>query len=812
MKMNKHALLAISTFSSIHLCSPWAANAQTSDGVNGLDSDIIVTATRRNESLSDVAMSINVTTGEQIGKMSILDISDIQQLTPGLELTNYTGRNNTTTLRGVSFDPDQNTGPAVRVYYNEAASDAQTVYTAIYDIQQIEVLRGPQGLLRGLSAPAGSITITTRRPSFDTVEGFAQATATLRDGYNLQGGGSVPLSDKFALRLSGLLDGNRLNHVRNINRDDQYSRSRTESFRATLGLKPTDDITAFLTYQYLHANNRQYMQVAGPGNTPSYNAACFLGYCSNPVGVPILLPDTSESSGRPLAAKDYRAVAEDEFARRNESHLVNLNMNWDMGPVSLAVIGAYQNSVLNTYRDLDFGNAVPNYVGRSSVKTPYKILTGEVRLSSNNEDGLGWGVAAFYFRQTGTTIVRELTDSFFFPLSVKTSPAIIGDAPYLPIDTTVIVPLDISTWSFNANLRYKSGPLKIEGGLRYSIQKSDQTTQVGLALGPNALAGYPTQVVIPAYEIIPANLQKISGKPITGGINATYEVTTGLNVYAAYGHAFRLGSAGVATPAGISADLLRTRDEKTDFYEIGLKGSLANRRVNFSVSAFYQNIKNFISRFDGIYWEAASPPASAPSGFFPFNYNGNARIKGIEAEINGRPTNDWDISLNASYANARYGSALLPCNDFDGSGAPNQNGSPTIRGAGNVSYCVSNGRLAEVPDFNLSANSEIRFAMGSLTPSLRGLVNFRPGFDSDRANFKYSSRTQLNLYAGIRSDDAGWEVNLFVKNALNQKRITNISLGNWVQATAAGLPYDSGYRLINAMVPREAGVTAVYKF
>lgn len=811
MRTNKNILLAISAIGSTYL-TPVAVQAQSADNASNYENDIIVTATRRSESLSDVPMVINVTTSEQIRKMNILDISDIQQLTPGLELTNNTGRNNTTTLRGVSFDPDQNTGPAVRVYYNEAASDAQTVYTAIYDIQQIEVLRGPQGLLRGLSAPAGSITITTRRPSFDKVEGFVQGSATLRDAYNLQGGVSMPLSDKFAVRLAGLLDGNRLNHVRNVNRGNQYSRSRTQSFRATVGMKPTDDLTAYLTYQYLHARNRQYQQVAGPGNNPSYNAACFLGYCSNPVGTPILLPDRSESSGPPLAAGDYRAVTEGEFVRANQTHLLNLNIVWDMGPVSLTGIGAYQHSELHTKRDLDFGNAVPNYIGTSSVKTPYDIITGELRLSTNNEDGLGGSLSAFYFQQTGTTVVQEFTDSFFFPLSVKTSPAIIGNAPYLPVQATVTVPLDNRTWSFNANLRYKSGPFKVEGGVRYSIQKSDQTTQLGLALGPNPLAGFPSKVIIPAYEIIPANLQKNVGKPITGGINVTYQIAPTLNAYAAYGHAFRQGSAGVATPAGITADLLRTKNEKTDSYEIGLKGSLMNRRVNFAISAFYQNIENFISRFDGIYWEASSPPASSPSGFFPYNYNGKARIKGIEAEISGRVRDDWDIGINASYANARYGNALLPCNDFDGSGKPNQNGSPAVRGAGNVSYCASNGRLAEVPDFSLSANTEVRFSAGTLTPFVRGLLSYRPGFDSDRSNFKYQSRTVLNLYAGIRSDDAGWEMSLFVKNLLNQQRVTNISLGNWVQATSAGLPYDSGYRQINTMNPREAGITASYKF
>lgn len=803
------------------LAIPVWAQAQTSDNRNTV-SEIIVTATRREELLKDVPMTVNVATREQIAKLNILDVAGIQQLAPGLELTNNSGRNNTTTLRGVSFDPDQGTAPAVRVYYNEAPADAQTVYTAIYDIQQIEVLRGPQGLLRGLSAPAGSITITSQRPSFDKAEGYVQGTATLRHGYNLQGGVSVPLSDKFAIRLAGLVDGNRMNQVRNVNRDDEYSKGRTESFRATLGMKPSDNLTAYLSYQYLHASNRQNQQVVGTGNYPSYLTACFLGYCSTPPGTAMLIPDTSEMSGPPIAVGDYRAVSEGEFVRKNTSHLVNLNVDWDFGPATLAFVGAYQHTVLDTRRDTDNGNAVPGYIGASHVKTPYKVWTGELRLTSNNDEGLGWGLGAFYTKQTGTTVVQESADSFFFPVSVLTSPALLGNPPYLPLDTTVVVPVDTSTWSFSANLRYKTGPLKIEGGIRYSIMKSNQTTQLGLSTsgntlipcGPNPLnpAFGCMPMTIPPYEIIPGNLQKFTDKPITGGINITYEISPEINVYAAYGHAFRQGSTGVSTPAGISTDLIRTKNEKTDSFEIGLKGSVLDRRVNFSVAAFYQKIEGFLNRFDSIFWQAASPPASSPDGFFSFNYNGDAKIKGVEAEINSRITNDWDLGINASYAHARYSNATLPCNDFDGSGTPNENGSPTVQGSGNISYCASNGRLAEMPDFNLSANSEVRFPMGSVTPFIRGLVNYRPGFQSERANFKYQSRTLLNLYAGVRSEEAGWEINLFVKNVLNQKRITNIGLGNALRATSAKVSYNSGYRLINTMNPREAGVTFNYRF
>jgi hypothetical protein len=120
---------------------PGMAHAQA--GAETSSNDIIVTATRREEKLQDVPMSVNVATGEQLEKLKIFDVKDISQLAPGLQLTNTTGRNNTTTLRGITFDPDQGTGPAVQTYYNEIPTDAQTIFTAVYDIQQIEVLRGP---------------------------------------------------------------------------------------------------------------------------------------------------------------------------------------------------------------------------------------------------------------------------------------------------------------------------------------------------------------------------------------------------------------------------------------------------------------------------------------------------------------------------------------------------------------------------------------------------------------------------------------------------------------------------------------------
>lgn len=791
------------------LIVPTAAWAQ--DAADG-GGEIVVTATREARSLQSVPMSVNVATGEQLQKLNIFDAKDVQQLAPGLEMTNTTGRNNSTTLRGISFDPDQGTDPAVQVYFNEIPTDAQTVYTALYDIKQIEVLRGPQGLLRGISAPAGAITISTARPSFDEIEGYAQTTATTRGGYNVQGGVSLPFSDKIALRVAALVDGNRLNNVRNVNTGER-SRSRTESARLTLGLRPTDNLTAYITYQYLYADNRQMQQVIGSGNMSTFEASPFLGG--------VLVPNPSTRSGPALGVDDYAAVAEGTSRNINESHIVNLAIDWDLGPATLSFVGAHQDSRLKGQRDLDVGNAVPNYISNSFGPTPFVYDTVEMRLATNNKDGLGGGIGVFYNKMGGTTRIFQPGDSFIFPFEQNDSLNTLGALPYLPIATQITVPVDRSIWSFNANLNFRRGGLAIEGGLRYSIIKSVNVSRLGLSTPGNSLlcTGDPIVDAVsfgclpasyPATDIIPANLRNTSDKPITGGLTISYQLMPSINIFASYGHSFRAGSVSPGLPDGLSDDLILTQPEKTDSIEAGVKGSFAGRRLHYAVSVYYQKLDNFLNRFSGIYYESAV--AAPPTGFFDFNYNGDARIKGIEGSLDGRITRDWDFGVSAAYTRARYRNALLPCNDFAGIGRPNRDGTATVTGPGNVSFCASNGRIGETPDFSLTANTEVRFPMDSVTPFLRGLFTYRPGFYSDRIDYDYRSREMLNLFVGLRAEDSKWEFTLFAKNVLNQKRIANISQGNAVVGTSSGVDYDSGYRTVNVTNPREFGLTGNFKF
>jgi len=453
-------------------------------------------------------------------------------------------------------------------------------------------------------------------------------------------------------------------------------------------------------------------------------------------------------------------------------------------------------------------------VQTADVVTPYKVDTAELRLTSNSTEGLGWGVGAFYQRQTGTTIVNQENSLFQYNVPggalVNPSCDLIGASPFcpsqtfapftipnqLPLRAFLTVPVRTSTASFNANLSYRAGPFKIEGGLRYSISKNVQTTQQQL------IGTFNT----PLLEIIPANLQSRVDHPLTGGATISYEVSPELNMYGAYGHSFRSGSTKVAGPSQVSPDLIRTNPEKTDSFEVGLKGSLLDHKVNFTVAAFYQKFDGFLSRFNSIYWQS---PLEVPStGTFDFNYNGKATIKGIEGSLDVRPNSNWDLSVSAAYARARWDNARLPCNDYAGTGSPNTTGGiPTVTGTGNVSYCVINDRLANTPDFSLNANTEMRFPMATVTPFVRALLTYTPSYYWWQSQYRFNDRELINLFLGVRSNDRKWELDLFAKNLLNQRRITNISLGDVQTNAAVKGTFVPGYSPVNVMNPREFGAT-----
>lgn len=756
-------------------------------------SEIIVTATRRAESLIDAPVAVDVVSGQDIARLNLFDIKEIQNTVPGLTLENTDGRSNVATLRGISFNPDSGSSDAVQVYFNEIDVDPNTFFSAMYDIGQIEVLRGPQGLFRGKVSPAGSIVVGSARPDLAKPAGYIQAAFTNKDARNVQGAASLPIvQDRLAMRVAFLTDRNRGSQIRNI--DGRKSYDETLSARVSLAWAPSPEFRADLVYQYMETDTRPFRAVFGPGNQPSSNTFFPL------------------RSGPAIGIADRLAVSEGGLRFQNRTHLVTLNTNYDFGWGELVFNGGYQNTKLDQHRDQDEGNAVPGHSLPQRVQTPYDLWTTELRLQSKPESRLNWAISANYdYSRFDSVLVDQRNDYFLTDPFGGLFPGMAGPGPvppqifFVPVDVQVILPIKSTSYAISGLLGYDVlDNLTITGGLRQTWGKTTRNQQL----------------LIPAFGISSSTPSTVKPEALTGGASISWKVSRDMTVYANYGRSFRPGVAATGVSAPLDAQYLITPDETSDGYEIGLKTNLFERKVTLNLAAFYQTFKNYVDFAPALTTNSSRIPGRVDPATAPLPTFGNAVSKGVEAQLIARPSSWADFTINATYADAHYDNARVYCNDYNGDGVPDANGTPSVPGTEQVALCARNDRIAEVPKFSLSANGELRFPAGNVTPFVRGLLSYRPGFHSSNVDYTYRDFTKLDLFAGLRGLDQGWELNVFAKNVLNQTRALRVSQGNAQVSTNAipalaafgSIPFDSGYRLASITAPREFGVTLRYSW
>nr|KIS29953.1 hypothetical protein TQ38_25510 [Novosphingobium sp. P6W] len=756
-----------------------ASQAQAASSAN----EIIVMATRTEQTLQDTPMAVDVVTAEAITKLNVFDAKEIQNLSPGLQLTNNDGRSNVATLRGVTFDPDSGSSPAVEIFLNEVPTDAQTVFTAIYDIGQIEVLRGPQGLFRGRTSPAGSILLGSQKANVDQFTGYAQGTATNRHALNFQGAANLPLiPGVLGMRAALLYDQNRVGNVTNV--DGRRSHSDTMSGRVSFALE-TGPFTANLMYQHLNADTTPFTAVVGNGNQPS-----------------LALGDPTPT-GPAISLKDRKSVIEGAFRFQNRTDFVTLNGAYDLGGPRLVYNGGYQDSYLRQARDQDVANAVPNYPRPQQLDVGYKTWNNELRLESAAGSRFTWALSGNYRDQKNSVPFNQNNDQFFGLMGVGPIPP---SVTYVPILVNGDISIRTKEYGVAGTLGYEVvDGLKFTAGLRHTWTDVDRVQATTVTL--------PTLGVTLPTSVDDSSLNK---KAFTGGANLSWQVTPDMTAYANYGHSFRPGvfAVGVTTP--LDPSLLLTKDETSDGGEIGVKFSLFDRKVSLNIAAFYQKFNNYISYFPAFYTSAAGNGV-VDSVISPLPFTGDAVSQGFEVQLSARPTDNIDFSINASYADAHYDNAEILCNTFDG------NGNPVVPIGQQISTCQSDNRLAQIPKFNLTANGELRMPVGSVTPFLRGLVTYRPGFTSQRDNYTYRDYVKADLFLGLRDEDGRWEVNVFAKNLLNQTRALSVGDSVFSQPTseidftftptgAAGIPFSSGYRTATISPPREFGITSIFRW
>ena len=809
--MKSHVTVGLASAGLLMLTATAGAQTGSAPGVSdaGFElEEIIVTARRKDESLQDVPTTINAVTGAEIQKLNILKFEDIAKVVPGLAMASGpSGIGATASVRGVNYDvgASGNNG-TVEFYLNDAPIPANNLFQAVYDIQQVELLRGPQGTLRGRASPSGSMTVTTRLPDLNEIGGYVSGSGNNIGGYNGQGAVNFPIvSDVLAIRIAGLYDKNEVNRVTSVNSSQDPS-SKTKSGRATIRFVPTDSLSFLLTVQKTKNDIVSFDQVESQ-QVINPNAPVNLGAPGGPTSIPYI------TAGDRLSVEDAPRNITQDFNN------YNLQAQWAFAGQKLNYVGARNEFHVRSLGDqTDYGNFFPsNYPaflqGYAQFTDTHAYATAhELRLSSEERIAgfLDYLVGAFYQKGNFPTDVTRPTVVLFGAPSPAT-PGLINNTPIGRRGGSV-------EKSFFGNLTAQIGAAtEASVGVRYIKYHSEGALYVSGARQTAADEDTDSNATIYTASV-------------------KHNFTDDLMVYASTGTSWRAGISAVGdfsvarTP--FENSFLVLPPEKSTSYEIGFKASALDKRLRYAASVYHQKFDNYPYRSaSGVFYAFQQTPASAQTvSSFNFVAAVPVEVNGVEADVSFAPFSQWDMGATAAVSKGEIKNGFIPCNDYaptDGipdSGVPADAAAIHTATGDNLAGCRVTLRASLAPQWSGSLQSEYRLPITSAFSSfVRGQLSIYGNSKNDPTNAvdDYKSYELLNLYLGVRDASGAWEVALYGKNVTNTERVLTRS------ATVATTPYNvlatgnSGLTNyynggvatgLNMTAPREFGVSLRYAF
>jgi iron complex outermembrane receptor protein len=597
---------------------------------------IVVTAEKREEPLADVPMSVTALGGDTLDKMQARDFSDYAALVPGLSITSSQPGLTRLTLRGQNSG---GVGSTVAVYMDESPYGSSTallngsIITGdfdTWDLQRIEVLRGPQGTLYGANSEGGLLKFVSTAPVLGKFSGEAETTGeSVSDGGNggaIRGVVNLPIGDKLALRVSGY-DQDVAGYIDDpsLGKKD-LNDGHKEGGRAALLYAPTDDLSIRLT-----ATSQQ----------SKYNG-------TNTVDID---PVTLQPEHGDLTQQRY-------LPEPSESKYENYNatIDWNTGPFSVLSTTSY--GILNfdyvsdatsilAAPGLTYGEALGGIGIYEDNNAGLKKFTQEIRLASPTSNQLEWQVGGYYTHEIGA-LIQHLNG-----VGLPTTPA--GN-PYAGLGLEAVL-LD-STYKESAgfaNLTYHFNPqFDIQAGGRYSSNEQSATENVS---GP--LYGAATAFTTPS-----------KGDVFTYSFAPRWHVDANTMVYARVATGYRPGGPNaqpIAPPPGFPQEY---GADKTVNLELGVRSTQLDGRLSIDVAAFHVDWKDIQlfetvdnlgvnanggkARSQGLEWTFAYVPVHGLTLGWTGAYT-DANLTSPAPAVNGNPGDPlpyapkWGTSLDAEY-------------------------------------------------------------------------------------------------------------------------------------------------------------------
>jgi iron complex outermembrane receptor protein len=267
------SILTIVAFATI----PSSTFAQNSDLVL---EEVVVTATKKEENVQDIAQTVNAVTGTTLDDYQIRDLSELSQIVSGVEFTKIDPRRQTIIMRGQKLDPDGGNEQPIQGYVDDVPLRTGEVFLQMFDTQRVEILKGAQGTLQGVVSPGGALHIYTRSAQVGSGERNGYVKTTFADNMTsiLEVASDLHLSDSLSIRVAGVTNENEGTEVKNIRTGTDEAHS-YDAGRISLSWEPSDEFSLKYKYQNMETDSIFPQPLAGSNGTPSY-AQMVDGYVS----------------------------------------------------------------------------------------------------------------------------------------------------------------------------------------------------------------------------------------------------------------------------------------------------------------------------------------------------------------------------------------------------------------------------------------------------------------------------------------------------------------------------------------------------
>ncbi|MFW2851148.1 TonB-dependent receptor [Sphingomonas sp. TX0543] len=596
---------------------PKADNAQTSG-----DGDIVVTAQRREQRLQDVPVAISAFGGESIEKRQAVQVGDLMRLSPNTQVATPFGEGGPPNfvIRGISStDYSANQSKPIAIYVDEGIRGLSTFETMpLFDIERVEVLRGPQGTLYGKNATGGAVNIVTKKPGFDT-EGYMTGAYGNFNRVRLQGAVQTPLiRDILSVRFAALYvhDTGVLENVTpglgNLDQTDVFA------FRGSLQFEPSSTFKATLRFNHVRSGGRNYAPFAANIN---FND-------------PAILFPGNNLSGLPGANRNglgfFQTATTDTPKRTIQSDGLNLIMNWDVADhLRLTSVTTYD---WGTWVDVGDDDGLP-------IKADDPIFTfgrnikqfvQELRLATSFSGPLNVQAGLFYSKDSVNA---------GFDYSLLTDP---GCGPACSFGFTPTGTGFVQSNSFRQDRKsyaaYLRGDLEITktvsiyGGVRFSRDKV-AVSNFNAFLGDN--------VDRAAVQTISDYADRRTFNNTSFEVGANWKPSKDVLVYASMREGYRSGAVN-AQAFSDPSEITFAPPETARTYELGFKTTLLDRALTINGSVFQTDYNN------------QQVVVTEAGGLFPLRSISGARVRGFEGEITARPVDRVTLGVGVGVLDPKY--------------------------------------------------------------------------------------------------------------------------------------------------------------